>query len=147
MHRLIACLGIAFLCCSAVSASVESEVRAADDARISAIIAGDATRLDTLLSEQLSYGHADSRVEGKSEFLAATRSGYMIYRSYDYEERKFTPLSENVVTMSGRAKLAVSMGGVNISFNLRFLAIWQREDGIWQLRAYQSVRIPKSRAY
>ena len=120
------------------AASLQEEVRATDAARIMATIAGDTTRLAPLLSDALIYGHADGRVQTKDEFLGAVKSSRMKYEAYDYEELQIDRVSDDVATMTGRARLRAVAGGKTIAFRLRFLAVWRREAGKWQLQAYQS---------
>ena len=121
------------------AASLQEEVRAADTARIMATIAGDAARLEPLLSDDLSYGHADGRVQNKADFLAALKTVRVKYEAYDYEELHIARVSDDVATMTGRAQLRATAGGKTVAFSLRFLAVWRREDGAWRLCAYQSV--------
>ncbi|MFI5355798.1 MAG: nuclear transport factor 2 family protein [Opitutales bacterium] len=120
------------------AASAEAEVRAADAARVMATIAGNVDRLAPLLSDQLSYGHGDGRVQTKAEFLAAVRTNQMHYEVYDYEELHVRPVGDDVVTLTGRARLRVRAGAQLVAFRLRFLAVWHREAGAWRLFAYQS---------
>lgn len=125
------------------AASPQEEVRAADTARIMATIAGDAARLEPLLSDALSYGHADGRVQNKADFLAALKTVRVKYEAYDYEELHIARVSDDVATMTGRAKLRATAAGKTVAFRLRFLAVWRREDGAWRLCAYQSVPLPE----
>ena len=127
----------------ASAASLQEEVRATDAARIMATIAGDSTRLAPLLSDALIYGHADGRVQTKDEFLGAVKSSRMKYETYDYEELQIHRVSDDVATMSGRARLRAGAGGKSIAVRLRFLAGWRREAGAWRLCAYQSVPLPE----
>lgn len=141
LFHLLLFLALAAL--PAFAASLQEEVRAADTARIMATIAGDAARLEPLLSDTLSYGHADGRVQNKADFLAALKTVRVKYEAYDYEEQHITRISDDVATMTGRAKLRATAGGKSVSFTLRFLAVWRREDGTWRLCAYQSVPLPE----
>jgi hypothetical protein len=123
-------------------AGTSEEVRAADTARVMATIAGNASRLDPLLSSELVYAHSDGRVQTKAEFLNAVRSGKIKYDAYDYDDVKVKPVTDDVVTMTGRAHLRASIGDVRAEFSLKFLAVWRRENGVWRLFAYQSSRLP-----
>jgi len=125
------------------AASLQEEVRTADTARIMATIAGDTTRLAPLLSDALIYGHADGRVQNKEDFLGAVKSSRMKYEAYDYEELQIDRVSDDVATMSGRARLRAVAGGKTVAFRLRFLAVWRHESGKWQLQAYQSAPLPE----
>ena len=122
--------------------TVEEEVRAADAARVLATLRGDADRLTRLLSDSLTYGHLDGRVQSKPAFLAAVRSKDLKYEVYDYQETKIIPVSEDVAIMTGRTHLKASAGTQRVEFAIRFLAVWRREDGVWHLFAYQSTQLP-----
>lgn len=139
MRTLPCLLFLALFAAPLAAASVQEEVRAADTTRIMATIAGDAARLEPLLSDTLSYGHADGRVQGKADFLAAVKTVRVKYEAYDYEEQHIARISDDVATMTGRAKLRATAGGKSVAFSLRFLSVWRREDGAWRLCAYQSV--------
>lgn len=127
---------------SLAAASVKEAVRTADSTRVLATIAGDADRLDDLLSDQLIYGHADGRAQTKDDFLAAVRTNRMRYEAYDYEELQISQVDEGVALLTGRASLRVRMGEQQVAFRLRFLAVWRHEAGTWRLLAYQSAQIP-----
>jgi len=122
--------------------SVEEEVRSADAARVLATLRGDADRLTRLLSDNLTYGHLDGRVQSKPAFLAAVRTKELKYEAYDYQETKITPVSDDIAIMSGRTHLKASSGTQRVEFAIRFLAVWRREDGVWHLLAYQSTKLP-----
>jgi hypothetical protein len=136
------CAFFALLAPAALAGPVETAVRAADAARVAATIAGDVTRLGPLLSDQLAYGHADGRVQTKTELLAALGSSRMRYETYDYEETQINPVDDEVATMTGRARLVVRADDRHLAFRLRFLAVWHREHGVWRLFAYQSAQLP-----
>ena len=143
MRRLAPLLALLVLIALPIRAmSVADEVRAADTARVLATVRGDTLRVAALLSEQLHYGHVDGRVQTKAQFLAAVRASQMKYEAYDYLEREVTPVSDDVATMTGRAKLRVSTNGRRLEFVIQFLAVWRREDGAWHLFAYQSAQLP-----
>lgn len=122
--------------------TVEEEVRAADTARVLATLRGDADRLTRLLSDNLTYGHLDGRVQSKATFLAAVHSKELKYETYDYQETKISRLSDELALMTGRTHIKASAGPQHVDFSIRFLAVWRREDGVWHLLAYQSTKLP-----
>lgn len=140
MRRLLPSLAflVALTFAHAATGSLETQVRAADAARVLATIQADVAKLDPLLSNALIYGHADGRVQDKSDYLQAVAAKRLRYEAYDYEELKVTPLSVDIATMTGRVRLRVSLDGKSASMRIRFLAVWRREDDAWRLFAYQS---------
>lgn len=141
-----ACLG-ALLALSVSSALAALDplgaLRRADLARVRATIAGDAVALNTLLADDLSYGHNDGRVQTKAEFITAVATNQTKYEAIDYEDTKLTEIAPGAASMSGRVHLKVSRAGQHVEFTLRFLAVWREEGGKWQLLAYQSTRLPE----
>jgi hypothetical protein len=121
--------------------SVEEEVRVADTARVLSTLRGDADRLSRLLSDNLVYNHLDGRVQTKEVFLAAVRTNRVKYDAYDYLDTKISRVTDDVAIITGRAHLKASMAKEHVDFEIRFLAVWRREDGIWRLFAYQSTKL------
>ena len=142
MRRLCCLFSLLALIAAPLRAqSVEEEVRAADTARVLSTLRSDTVRLSRLLSDGLTYGHADGRVQTKEVFLAAVRTNRVKYEAYDYLEKNITRVSDDFAIMTGRVHLKASAGTEHVEFALRFLSVWRREDGIWRLFAYQSTKL------
>ncbi len=123
------------------AATLEEEVRAADTARVMATISGNVARLAPLLSDSLSYAHADGRVQTKAEFVLAVKTARIKYEAYDYDDVKVTRVTDDVALMTGRAHLRATAGDVHVAFALRFQSVWRREADGWRLFAYQSAKL------
>ena len=122
-------------------------LRAADDARVSATIRGDAAALGTLLSDELRYTHSSGSVDTKAVFIEALASGRIRYHAMDYEERNFQVIAPGVALMSGRGRFKPARAGSPPSdLHLSFLAVWRQEQGQWRFIAWQSARIPEPAA-
>lgn len=144
---LLVLLSLGFLAGSLRAADdAIAAVKRADAARVQATISGDATRLRELLTDDLSYGHNDGRIQTKVEFINAVASKQTKYEAVDYLETNLKETAAGVVTMTGRVRLKVSRGDVRVEFTLRFLAVWREEAGQWRLHAYQSTRLPDAPA-
>src|SRR5262245_48246797 len=59
-----------------------------EDARFSAMVKGDAAKLDELLDPTLTYHHSTGAAQTKDEFLKAIREGALKYKSIEVVERK-----------------------------------------------------------
>ncbi|MEO6568805.1 MAG: nuclear transport factor 2 family protein [Opitutaceae bacterium] len=136
-------LGIFRTSLSAAAADALAAVQRADAARVRATIAGDATSLNELLTDDLLYGQNDGRIQTKAEFMSAVATNSMKYEAFDYEETKFIETAPHVVTMTGRAHLKLSRGKTRAEFRIRFLAVWREDNGKWRLHAYQSTQLPE----
>lgn len=141
MRRLLPLLSLFLLALPLRAGTVEEEVKIADTARVLCTLRGDTDRLARLLSDSLSYGHADGRVQTKEVFLAAVRTNRVKYDAYDYQETRITRVTDDVAIMTGHAQLRASMGPEHVAFALRFLSVWRREAGVWRLFAYQSAKL------
>lgn len=119
----------------------ETAVRAADERRIQATAVGNIAELEKLLSDELIYAHADGRVQTKAQYLTAIATNQTKYVAVEPQDVAFQLINDDAATLSGRARLTVEISGRNMSFTLRFLAVWRREEGHWRLLAYQSCQL------
>lgn len=139
---LILVLGLV-LAAPSLRASAESDVIATDRKRVTALIDADKAGLEAVLADDLTYGHADGRLQTKTELLSALTSGVVKYEVYDGPTPSVR-INGNTALLSGTAHLQASARGEKISFSLRYLAIYQLSDGIWKLTAYQSTPLVKA---
>ena len=121
---------------------VVAAVRAADDARLAATIAVDRDRMNRVYSNDLRYAHSSGKVDTKASFIEALVAKDAVYYAVDYQERNFVPVAPGIVLMNGRGLFKVATGGQRLDLDLRFLAVWREEQGIWRLIAWQSNRQP-----
>ena len=122
------------------------DVAAADDARVAALLANDLAKLGPFLSEDLSYGHSDGRVETKAEFLHALTGAKTRYESITYLDRNLATAAPGIVILTGRARMKLLHDGKPLAFTLRIHGVWREEAGQWRLLAYQSARLPEPAA-
>ncbi len=118
-----------------------AEVRAADDARVSAMIAADFSALDATLSDGLHYAHsAEGFVEDKKQHIDSLVSRRGIYQRFDFKSRDFRIVSPGVVECHGRALVEAGNPRMIFLFDINFLAVWRFENQRWKLFAWQSSR-------
>lgn len=120
--------------------SVEDEIRAVERERLEAMVAADTRTLDRLLAVDLHYGHSNGVAHSKPELLAVLADGSLDYvtlrpRAADVRTRGDTALVNGTLDMEAIA------GSRRVQTPLRFLAVYERRDGRWQLVAYQSAAI------
>ena len=137
-------LRVAFVCLllstAPLVASDLDDLRAADLRRVTALIRADKATLESVLADDLSYGHADGRVQTKADLLAALASGAVTYESYDGPPPA-ARTEGGVGILAGTAELRASAKGQSVRLRLRYLAVYARRDGAWKLIAYQSTRM------
>lgn len=117
-------------------------VRAADDARVVATVAGDRALMNAIYSDDLRYAHSTGQVDGKAAFIAPLAEKRAFYVAIDYKQRDFVPLAPTIVLMGGRGLFTVGPEGQRQVIDLQFLAVWREEQGGWRMVAWQSNHPP-----
>ncbi|AOS43895.1 hypothetical protein Verru16b_00953 [Lacunisphaera limnophila] len=126
----------------ASEAEVLAAVRAADDARIAATLAVDATRLDAILSDELHYAHSSGVIDSKASLLESLTSRRVVYESVEHVARDFVAAGPGLVLMRGRMLVRVGSATQRNLIDLNYLAVWREEGGRWRFLAWQSSRNP-----
>jgi hypothetical protein len=110
------------------------EVLAAQTARISAMIASDIDKLETLLADDLTYAHTTGWTETKAGYLETIKSGDINYITFIPRDVNVRIYGETAV-LTG--KVAVNLGRTD--FEIKFLEVQRKVDSKWVLVAWQSV--------
>lgn len=114
-------------------------VRAYDEAQV----ASDRGALQRLLADDYRLANSGGRVQDKAAFIAdQTAPGYRL-EPFTVEE-PYERLMGDVALLGGAATLAGTDGGKPYSVRLRFLDVWQKRDGRWQVIFTQATRVPAS---
>ncbi|HEY6064270.1 MAG TPA: nuclear transport factor 2 family protein [Chitinophagaceae bacterium] len=105
-----------------------------------AMIDGNKTELENLVSEKLSYGHSGGHIDDKKEFVEKIVTGKSDFVTID--------LTEQTISISGktaivRHKLAATTndGGKPGEVHLLVMMVWQKQGGKWILLARQAVKV------
>jgi hypothetical protein len=117
-------------------------LQAADDARISAMKAGNREKLQTNFSDELHYAHSTGEVDTKTSFIDKLTSGKTKYELMEYEKRDFTMPAPGIALMTGRVHIRAVTGANTTDSVLSFLAAWRLEKGEWRFLAWQSCKLP-----
>jgi len=119
--------------------TIESEIRKLEARRFRALTEADVPALERLLSDDLIYTHASGWRQTKAEFLASIRSGELLYHSFASDDVNVRGYG-NVVVATGRAA-KVRAKGQELNVSLLYLEAYVKQDGRWQLVAWQSTRL------
>lgn len=117
-------------------------VLAAEDARFAAMIAGDAEAMRKSFADDLSYTHSSGRVESREQLIASIGNGAMRYHAITPAERQVVMLAADAALVRGTGRFEVSAGSQPLDLQIRYLAVYSREQGAWRLRSWQSLRLP-----
>ncbi len=116
------------------------EIEQIENARIKAMINGNYSVLDKILSEDLIYIHSHGKLETKTEFLNVLKSGKLKYKAIERGDLQIRPY-DNVAVINGKAKLTVEYEGKEIIIPIRFTAVYKKSGGNWEMVNWQSTAL------
>lgn len=126
---------------TAQSRTTADEILKLDVSRFAAMTRGDLGELRRILADDLTYTHSTGVTETKQEFLSALESGSIKYVSIESDDAK-ARVYGTVVVVNGRARVKVNSRGQEQSFSIRYIDVYVRRNGKWQMVAWQSSRLP-----
>ena len=146
-YPLLTAVLLVLVCTSAAAATDPAAVwRAADDARVAAMISADPAKLAAAFSDDLLYVHSNGKPDTKASFIAAISSGKSVYHAVAYEQREFREVSPGLMLMTARCRVQL---GKSTPFNelyLSVLAAYRLENGAWRFLAWQSAKLESAPA-
>lgn len=134
----------AFALASFITAHAASsdDVLAAEQARRTALLAGDAEALERLLSDDLRYIHSNGRLETKAEIIRGFRTKHVVYERFELSKLHARLIDPDVATVTGTIEQKKLTGGKGNDLKLLFQSVWRRESGAWRLIAIQTAQPP-----
>ena len=117
-------------------------VLAAEDARFTAMVAADAGEMRRWFADDLVYVHSTGQVESRDQLIESITSGRTRYVAVTPVERQVVPLGASAAVVRGRGRFQVTAGGNALDLQIRYLAVYGKQDGVWRLRSWQSLRNP-----
>ncbi|MDH5275991.1 MAG: nuclear transport factor 2 family protein [Gammaproteobacteria bacterium] len=114
-------------------------VAAAVDALGKAMLAADTAALDKLTMNELTYGHATSRLETKAQLMEALATGKAGYTSIDVTNQTITVLGGTAIVRHHFRGVRRTDGEV---MKTGILMVWlEQPDKQWKLAARQAVKL------
>lgn len=141
MKLLLPALLLTSLLVAPLRAANDAAWRAADDARVQAMVSGDAAQLAKVFSDDLLYVHSSGKADTKASFTEALTSGKSKYNSITYEQREFREVAPGLVLMNGRCVAQLGQKPPFTALHLSFLAAYRLEQGTWRFLAWQSCKL------
>lgn len=118
-----------------------TDILALEERRRSAMLASDAQALGELLAPDLRYVHSTGGVDSRDGLLAMLAEGRITYRHLTFEHQTVTR-TEDAAIVSGEMRAQVQLGEATREVASRYLAVWLRRGGAWQLAAFQGTCLP-----
>ena len=117
------------------------EIIALENRRIEAMTKQDGEALGEILADDLIYTHSTARMENKAEHIANITSGRPKYVSIDRQDVMVRQYGDTAV-VTGHAKMHVNANGRDNKFEVRFIDVYAKRQGVWQMVAWQSTKLP-----
>lgn len=114
---------------------------AAQDARFSAMVKGDAAYLETALDPSLTYQHSTGAYQSKADFVGAIRSGALKYKAIEVIERQARHFGP-VVIITGIVRVQASNATGALDIRARFTDVYEKQKDRLVQVAWQNTRIP-----
>lgn len=142
MKRLAAITLVFLLSYYVVSAQSADEkaVATAVETLRKAMIDADKTTLETLVAEQLSYGHSSGTMEDKATFVDVIVSGKNNYNSIELSGQTIK-LADNTAIVRHKFIAEIAGNGTINTITVGVLQVWQKQKGKWKLIARQAFKL------
>ena len=122
------------------SNSVEDRVLKVELQWENALTQSDTAALEKIYDDSLVYTHSSGKVDTKSTYISAIKSGSTKYESMKRDDIKVTVYGQTaVVTCHWDVHIAAQ--GKKIDMNARYLHVYVEQGDGWKLVAHQSTRI------
>lgn len=122
--------------------SAVAEVRAADEARMKAMMALDVNALDAILDDGLTYMHSSGVTDDKKAYLDGIRGKLWEYKSVRAEDVRIT-VRGGTATIFCHLMIDLMSKGEAKKVDSNALAVWTKASGTWKLLAVLSSARPK----
>ncbi|NJN43420.1 MAG: nuclear transport factor 2 family protein [Anaerolineae bacterium] len=104
------------------------------------MVARDASLLETLTSDLLSYGHSSGVIEDQAEFIRKVTNGKSSFTEITLTEQ-WVRVSGKTATVRHLLDGKTSINGTAGTVKLKVLLVFVQEKGKWLLLARQAVKI------
>jgi ketosteroid isomerase-like protein len=133
-------LVLLFSACFALAEDAADQVRKMDRQWADATLHRDEAALNRILADDLKYVHGNASVQNKKEFIDSLKSGDLVYHTIEFQEVDVRVFGDTAIVMS-KPRLSITMGGQDQKFEVRFLRVYVKRKGAWQLLAHQATRL------
>ncbi|GAB2561559.1 nuclear transport factor 2 family protein [Spirosoma aerophilum] len=139
LYVIIALCGVVTLTGRAQSKEQASVENAVKQLRL-LMIDPDQAKLASLVTDELSYGHSNGKIEDKKEFIEALTSGSSDFKTIDLTEQSVS-IVENTAMVRHKLMAETANDGKPGTAKLSVLLVWVKQKGNWKLLARQAVKI------
>lgn len=107
-----------------------------------AMISGNRTDLENIVSKKLNYGHSGGKVEDYTTFIETIVSGKSDFVTADFNKQS-VQLSGKIALVRHQLDAKTNDGGKPGEIHLGILLVWKKEAKAWKLLARQAYKLPQ----
>jgi len=119
---------------------VEQEILNLEQQWQDALLKGDAAALEKLYADGIIYTHSNASSDTKASYIAKIKSGATKYESLKRDDIKVRVFDDTAIVTCHWVVQTVS-GGNKINTNARYIHVYVKQKGKWQMVAHQSTPI------
>lgn len=123
-----------------MAAKIIDAIRGLERERFRAMVDGDGSSLEQLLSDNATFIHTNGKRETKQQFIDAITAGRRRYRQIEIQSQDVLPAGREACVISGRALIEMEANNGALLYPIAYTAIQTQEDGHWRLLAWQATR-------
>jgi hypothetical protein len=111
-----------------MSEDVSSTIAALEDERYTAMLSGDAGKLDRLPDDRLRHVHSSGHIDSKAIWMS-NFGGLWQYRSIERQDQTIVPLGDSALVFN-TLHIDVQVADVLRKVDARALAVWNTSGGV-----------------
>jgi ketosteroid isomerase-like protein len=146
MRRLLVillCLVSLWSCTTNMNMNTDNalqDVLAAHEKRRAATLNGDANTVASMMTDDLTFTHANAVVETKEQFVDALKTRKLQYKTLTDEDWQVR-IKGSTGVVSGTSHIVVDASGTEHDLRVRFTELWVKEDDSWRMMLLHATEV------
>src|SRR5690554_5146565 len=118
----------------------QQEVLAAHGKRRTATLNGDANTVASMMTDDLTFTHANAVVETKEQFVDALKTQRLHYRTLTDEDSQVR-VNGSTGVVSGTCHIVVDASGTEYDLRVLFTELWVKEGDTWRMMLWHATEV------
>lgn len=105
-----------------------------------AMISGNKADLESLVTDQLTYGHSGGKIEDKAAFVDAISTKKSDFKTIELSDQSVT-VAGNTAIVRHVLKADTNDGGIPGKVHLGIVLVWEKQGDTWKLLARRAFKL------
>jgi ketosteroid isomerase-like protein len=148
MSRISTALMAIFLCLVSLwscttngqTDKAHQEVLAAHEKRRTTTLNGDANTVASMMTDDLTFTHANAVVETKEQFVDALKTQRLQYKTLTDEDLQVR-VNGSTGVVSGTVHIVVDASGTEYDLRVLFTELWVKEGDTWKMMLWHATEV------